>query len=52
MILILGGGLADVFVVAGVGLGLLFFCLGLFAPDRRRNLHFALSGGWPSARSD
>jgi 4-amino-4-deoxy-L-arabinose transferase-like glycosyltransferase len=36
----------DVFVVAGVGLGLLFFCVGLFAPDRRRNLHFALSGGF------
>jgi 4-amino-4-deoxy-L-arabinose transferase-like glycosyltransferase len=35
----------DVFVVAGLGVGLLFFGLGLYTPDRRRNLHFALSGG-------
>jgi 4-amino-4-deoxy-L-arabinose transferase-like glycosyltransferase len=35
----------DVFVVAGLGIGLLFFALGLYGPDRRRNLHLALSGG-------
>ena len=32
----------DPYLMASLGLSLLFFCLALFQPDRRRNLHFNL----------
>jgi 4-amino-4-deoxy-L-arabinose transferase-like glycosyltransferase len=35
----------DIFLLTGLGMGLVFFCLGRFGPDRRRSLHFALSAG-------
>jgi 4-amino-4-deoxy-L-arabinose transferase-like glycosyltransferase len=33
----------DVYLFTTQGICLLFFCLGLFGPDRRRNLHFGIS---------
>jgi 4-amino-4-deoxy-L-arabinose transferase-like glycosyltransferase len=33
----------DVYLFTSIGMGLLFLCLGLFGPDRRRNVHFGLS---------
>jgi 4-amino-4-deoxy-L-arabinose transferase-like glycosyltransferase len=35
----------DIFVLTGLGMGLIFFGLGRFGPERRRSLHFALSAG-------
>ncbi len=33
----------DVYLFTSLGSCMLFFCLGLFGPDRRRNLHFGIS---------
>jgi 4-amino-4-deoxy-L-arabinose transferase-like glycosyltransferase len=35
----------DIFLLTGLGMGLIFFSLARFGPDRRRSLHFALSAG-------
>ena len=33
----------DVFLFCGIGLSLLFLCIGLFGPDERRKIHLAVS---------
>jgi 4-amino-4-deoxy-L-arabinose transferase-like glycosyltransferase len=33
----------DVYLFTSLGVCLVFFCLGLFGPDERRNLHFGIS---------